>query len=776
LAHNAAGALAGARSQVQAQAQTPTRESLADQLGAAIGDLLAGLAAFNAQDDVRTAKVTYTLRRIAAPRYWQPREPVVLLTGPAAVPTPRHGQLQPIDVQVLAIDPGQALARAQLDAIRDRLDDLGHDASGDGPGFMTWRQQPWNTLRLEWEVEVFPTRRSNNLDPESSAFRPDFISASFTLPENWPDLLVQPGEGAIAKAANIYSGSSILTPRAAIPLLDRLEEYLADPDVDLTSDTAKRLKAAQDLLTAPDFHCLSQVLGGFNDALLMHRQTWQFEIADPLGFEDDQAFAQAVRDGVQGSNRSAPQPLWDFNPIRSGALRLNRLRLVDTFGQVQDLDLNRVVVTEYLTTPEGTDLMLLPPRLVQPARLSFRWLAADGEPREAHNHEGGSPICGWVLPNNLDSSLMVYDGQGVALGIITRRAVWEPIPGGLPVEPEQIPNPYLAQMVGYLLSHGEEFLASFISAVDSALASIDPESFAQHQDLALLMGRPIALVRASLDLQIQGQAAVHVGWNHLQQDMQRTSRDDDDFPLVVFPVRLGEYQQLNDGLVGYWLERDGGYADDIFYSPQSDPVSDTLIRTHADDTAPLKLTLGAPPVSLAMLVDPRGQVHATPGVLPVKAIDIPRRQYAAALQAIEVLFLCSPVLSGPDKVGLPLPTEPGYQWSWVGPGGVAAEIGQASTQATFTASPNILEGWLKLVKAPASDGAVDGATSGSTSPQTEMGTPCRRFSSRSRSTRSTPCLRGSASFHTPRCTRSLPGSRIRPRSSSRQSGVPRPTQ
>lgn len=685
------------------------QSSLAGQLGGALSDVLAGLTTFNAQDDVQAAKVTYTLRRIAAPRYWQPREPVVLLTGPAAVPTPRHGRLDPIDVQVMDLDPRRALIPDQIDQIRDHIDRLTRDASGDGPGLKLWKQQPWNSLSLEWEVEVFPTRRSGNLDPDSTAFQPDFISASFALPENQPDLAVQSELSTVAKAANLYSGTAILTPHASIPLANSLQEYLSDPSVDLTSDTSKRLKTAQDLLSASDFHCLSQALGGFNEALLMHRQTWQLDIADPLGFDDDQAFAQAVHDGVQGINRSAPQPLWDFNPIRSGALRLNRLRLVDTFGQVRDVDLSKVVVAEYLASVEGTDMMRLPPRLVQPARLSFRWLAADGDPRESHDHEGGSPICGWVLPNNLDSSLMVYDGSGAAVGIITRRAVWQHIPGQPPIEPDQIANPYLAQLVGYLLRQGEEFLSSFISALDTSLANIDPESFAQHQDLALLMGRPIALVRASLDLQIQGLPAVHAGWSQLLQDMQRTSRDDDDFPLVVFPVRLGEYQQLNDGLVGYWLEQEGGYADNVFYSPQSDPVANTLIKTHADDAAPLKLTLGAAPSTLAMLIDPRGQVHATSGVMPVKAIDIPPQQYAAALKAIEVLFLCSPILSGPDKVGLPLPTEPGFQWSWVGAGGSPADLGPASTQATFRATPSILEGWLRLTQAQTSDGAANGA-------------------------------------------------------------------
>jgi hypothetical protein len=58
---------------------------------------------------------------------------------------------------------------------------------------------------------------------------------------------------------------------------------------------------------------------------------------------------------------------------------MHALRVVDTFGRVQNLTLHddKVMATEIMTTPANPHLVLLPPRLVQPARLNFRWLAAD---------------------------------------------------------------------------------------------------------------------------------------------------------------------------------------------------------------------------------------------------------------------------------------------------------------------------------------------------------------------------------------------------------------
>jgi hypothetical protein len=64
-------------------------------------------------------------------------------------------------------------------------------------------------------------------------------------------------------------------------------------------------------------------------------------------------------------------------------------------------------------------------------------------------------------------------------------------------------------------------------------------------------------------------------------------------------------------------------------------------------------------------MDPRGAVHATCGLLPVKAIDIPPELFAPQLADLRVTFRTRPVLTDPDGVALPLPGEPGAAWSWI---------------------------------------------------------------------------------------------------------------
>lgn len=674
-------------------ASTPA--CLANDVALSINGLIGDLAAFNASNTVKNAKTSFALKGMPAPRYWQPRDPTLLVVGPTVVPTARHGQDGLLTCQIFPNKTVQDLLPGQSTAFTNFLDALEHSSQGQAGGLSTWIQQPWNPFLLEWEVEVSPLSQSSNLHPETTSYAPDFINSNYTLPADQPDLSPLPDKNTLIKAANVYSGSSILTPYAAENLKGQLEDYLNDPDVDKTTDTYQHVRQADNLLGAASFHALSQALGGLNEALLMHKQTQQLAIADPLGFADDQAFTQAVNQAVQQSNTSAPQPQWDFNPIRSGALNILRLRLVDTFGQTQDLSWKTVVATEQMSSIQYPDWITLPPRLPQAACLNFRWLAANGDAMEVNDQATTTPICGWILPNNLDSSLMIYDNQGKILGIINELARWDSqVPGSPGIELNAIPNLHLRKMVQYLVNQGAPSLANFLSSIDTALENIEPENFAQHQDLAILIGRPIALVRASLNLELQGPPAVHQGWNTFRQDLERTTRESNDFPAVAFPIRLGAYQQLNDGLVGYWLEQDDGYQNNLFYAMESSPLADA----HTTTSAPLHQTLADEPMHISMLIDPRGTIHATCGILPTKAISIPADKYTSALQAIEIIFLTTPVLTDRGKLNLPLPLEPGYQWSWASNG--ASAIGKVSTQATFAAPQEIREGWLKLSEVP----------------------------------------------------------------------------
>lgn len=332
----------------------------------------------------------------------------------------------------------------------------------------------------------------------------------------------------------------------------------------------------------------------------MHKQTMQLPIEDPLGFAGYRAFTDRVREAVADGFSSAPKPLNQFNPMRSGAIRITRLRLIDSFGQVKEFNHERdnaIITPQQFTTPGSDHLVWLPPRLVQPTRVDFRWLSAADETREMHEAVATQPICGWVLPNNLDTSLMFYASDGKALGFLRQQQgaiFWQSAPGRNR-EVDEIPNIHLKQMVNYLQAQNLNFLKAFITALNQALENIAPENFAQNQSLALLMGRPIAIVRASLNLELQGQPAVNQSWDSFRLDLERTDREADNFTQVQVPVRVGEYQQFNDGVVGYWIEAGNSYQQETFFAPQvqkedATEITDSKIQLQdADQRNPLNL-------------------------------------------------------------------------------------------------------------------------------------------------------------------------------------------
>ena len=482
--------------------------------------------------------------------------------------------------------------------------------------------------------------------------------------------------------------------------IQALKTWYEDNNLDIIPNPVFTAKQAQAQLQS--LNCLSQSIGGFNEALLMHKQTLQLAIEDPIGFEDYQQFTDEVEAAVAGEIKSAPQPLDDFSPIRSGEMRIIDLQLVDTFGQVRNLDW-QVNSEEYVIKPESmkaqeNNRIVLPPRFVQPCKINFRWLSANHQDnRETNDDINTTPICGWILPNNLNGSLMIYDNQGQALGSININGEWDDAPGDTPlattiIDGQEIPNIaniHLHKMVKNIISLGRDFLENFNLCLNNALNNIDPENFAQNQSLALLVGRPIAVVRTSVNLELQGLPAINQDWHIFRQEMQQMrpleERDTDDLIDVKVPIRIGEYRQLNDGVIGYWKEQknsasetDYEYENNIFYAQQSDVNESDKIETQFidPDTNPeveegainIIQSISSPPQTLTMLVDPRGVFHATSGILPSKVINIPSEHYTEALANIKVTFLTSPILTARTNQGslnLPLPTSPDYDWVWL---------------------------------------------------------------------------------------------------------------
>ncbi|GAA4198606.1 hypothetical protein GCM10022252_49360 [Streptosporangium oxazolinicum] len=657
---------------------------------------------------------TFVLGTVPAPHFYLPAEPVVLLTGEVATPSDRHGQdgadspggLLPCRVLSVADPRDPAALQRGLPTLGLRPD--------------VWAHNPWHPVLLHWEVEFLATGGGDNLDPDDSVYAPTFVTDAYELAPGEADLRTRPGYEAPTRAASVYSGTTVLSQSAKPVMSARILRYLAGTVVAAYNEANGTTADPSDFQEAPETiitwyaangkdarlktiismyrHLaeneggnLAQVLGGFNDALLMRRLTRQLPIADPLGFPGYQRFAADVARAVGEDTRHAPEPLSGFNPIRAGVMRLNRLRIVDNFGLACDVDIETATTTTRMRVPDRPGWAAMPPRLAQPSRLSFRWLDSDHELREMNDVPVTSPVCGWLVPDDLDDGLAFYADDGTQLGLITASpepsnaglARWLPSPGSTVTGIPGIGNAHLRAVATRIQALGPDGFAAFLSTLDTLTAGVEPED----HSLDVLTARPLAVLRAELDLQIMGPPAVHQDWNVFRQDMRRSTRDSNGYPDVALPVRVGTADRLNDGLIGYWREEPG-----LFLG-----LGDFLPVTTAP---PLTVGIDVPPRTLTLLADPRAPIHVTSGFLPGKTATLPAEQYRAAMDALRVPEFTAPVLLDGDSLALPVPDVPGHRWSWrerTPSAWTDRPLDPVHDDAGAPALPTAREGWLTLV-------------------------------------------------------------------------------
>ena len=120
-----------------------------------------------------------------------------------------------------------------------------------------------------------------------------------------------------------------------------------------------------------------------------------------------------------------------FSPIRAGFLAFGRIRILDKLGRFQDIlspDLYCSEEMRFLNAPAKPHEAMLQPRLEQYTRLHAKWICAVSAKavNDADNIDGAeasfvptaSPLCGFLLPNGLDNSLMAFTAGGTPVGIL----------------------------------------------------------------------------------------------------------------------------------------------------------------------------------------------------------------------------------------------------------------------------------------------------------------------------------------------------------------------
>ncbi len=562
--------------------------------------------------------------------------------------------------------------RATTDArIADQLRrfSLFQGVDPDPVGVTAW-SQPWIPLWLEWELGL-------ELDDTLAGWSLGTVD-------------LQAGEAMPATPiARTVQGRSPLTTGVANNLSGAVRSWLAAEDQrdknnqgeasESTEAALARIAAAVDQLDV-----LSANFDGLREQL--------------LGLAYDGGLPRLrLPDGTLGDYpRNGETPLW----LRGGALRLRRARLVDAFGRTLDVPLERLHAPQRLALPATApvpagargEALRLPPRLTLPARLMFRLVdpaargdeAAEANVDQVEPTRMVNPVMGFLLPDHIDEALEVFDAAGAPLGQLMHEpigggVVWEIAPGR---EGPADAGPLFglsggATHLGRLAAgtvtadaqvrqgasagaDDESALSALLRSIDTTMWSVDALRSMGTEHIAGLVGRPIAVVRARLRLDIQSD----YGLDAVAATLALADR--------AFTVRIGEITRSDDAVLGYFIDDDYAHVhvvdkvvaqlaidsgrlrgqlagiDTAAQVPGTRPITHPYVV--AEDE--LQLRPGQT-VMITLLMHPAGKAHATCGVLPRKSLQLARDWVAPALAVIAPSARIGPVLIDPAQVRLP---------------------------------------------------------------------------------------------------------------------------
>jgi hypothetical protein len=596
--------------------------------------------------------------------------------------------------------------------------------------------RPWNPIRLDWSLDYIPS--ANGIADWSLGeidYQPQGVNAGPAITFSGSSILTQGANNIVASAitkaleqAASAGGSGIRQPGVLIQHASTIAELHVTAFNKIITTQAAQAPAGGTGVPSADRLPLDDIASALADMDVL------------TGGVD--GFTTMLRGGYRGDGTTVPQagaPAPNpFVQLRAGFLRIKRLRLVDGFGQFVDLlqqqqqfDPTQIIKSDPMIVEGHDDLALLPPRFTSPTRLLFEFVdAKDSGQRAKTDPQGGnpiSPICGYLMPNHLDGALEFFDVDGGNLGFVRPQddatIMWEEAPGQPSIAGHDptlaIPNPHAGGIAKALVQWSiadagvpgerDNALQAILRVVDSTLWSVDPFGHTGDEHLALLVGHPVAVVRARLTLELR---------EPIQPELANTA---------VIPVRLGALTHWQDGLFGYFVNDDytrlycsdaaaAGLARAVgpgtgFLGPIH-TVPGQLTSFAADtgttpvthpyiDTSGVTMIRPNQTIDLTLLLEPHCVVHATAGVLPRKEIGLRREWTDAALAKLSPTFRFGPVLVDPQRIRMPIPVDLNGTWSWDHRADVDTWEQLAVTNATQDAllspdPPMGTEGWLRL--------------------------------------------------------------------------------
>lgn len=474
-----------------------------------------------------------------------------------------------------------------------------------------WTQQPWVPLFLDWEVAWY------GADSPTDARH------------------------------SVYQGRTVLAHRPQNVVRSRYEAILKQKEIGARLQTALRdCKHVLDEVFGADV--VAQSLSG------VYQQRMGRDDALPrVAPHADKGLAALVEGTSLAPVRKGAA---DFSTAQRGSIEVRRLWVVDRFGQAYALTAPTLTVPASAVPREAPSRVNLPRRVLEATRLALRPRIPVGS---------SSVVRGWIVPNLLDESLVVYDERSAPLGVIRAqgdRVVWRPARAGSPRDALDLRDESLRRFVERLVQTPDDTSSvkrdrfeRLKGVIDDALVRTHPSGSSQRFSTASLLGRPLALVRAELKVERRGGRTLDPRWlgddtvtRALAAAFTKTAHENLTRELAVgavaaerVSITVGSRYVPDDGLIGYYVD----HADDLRQTLKTDPQGAPKIEL----TAPL-LDPSAP-CFLDLLLDPRGRVQLDPDVLPAVSFSLAPEWYEDDLQRLPAVLRVAPVLlAGPSML------------------------------------------------------------------------------------------------------------------------------
>lgn len=666
----------------------------------------AGIAAFA---EAKGLPEGATLKAVPAPSFWQPGNPVVMLSGvtppsgaetddpppvrapgdvvtaltvgtasfaAASVPAPPGAAALPGGVAALVaeaylLDPANAAALAaaagaDVTAVRAAM--TAHDPAsytGTLPALLRAWSQPWEPLLMEWSVRYIDV--PYDATPSAWTFDGDDYRLTDTAAVT----------GVTDESGQQVVGISLLSQHTQAVFADRLASFARSYGEDGALDQLASWLGAVD-----GWKFLAQELTGFGDLLALRdgrafrRPTAAdtvgaagYHAADLIGYTDaDTGSAYSIPARYRGHVTTAPflppdEPA--FRGVRAGQIWFDDLIVYDKFGRVLQVvappgitglhdaknfpvALDASMVPDTALVPGVVSVAQLPPRLLQGARLDVTLLdGATGEPF-APGTPGANPVGGWVLPSHLDAGLLLYDPAGRALGEYRTTVGPDGSRAGA-----WSPPPGSATVAALADVTAAAPLVGGLAS--SAALATGPafDAFLQVIDATLWTVDPLG-ARADQSLSVLVGRPLALVRLRVALTLDGPALLDPSWAATIHPPAAAFTAYEIPVRLGDQAMRDDGLVG--YFAGGTFEAFSSVVAPAAGQS--FVSQIGPPPagtdyvhvtpggyVDVVALLDPRAGVRATTGLLPDTVVAVPQEFVGPALAGLEVTFRVGPALT-----------------------------------------------------------------------------------------------------------------------------------